>query len=139
LGEPRMSAFWRATTILVGLLSAAAGRPAHAEDLDAGKSGPALFASNCSACHHTPRGLAKHANSWALRNFLDVHYTTSRSQATDLAAYLLAVAVERDRKVQTTTRGHLGPAGHTSPSNVRHNPASTDAGPPRPPAAIPLR
>jgi len=62
---------------------------ATAEDLDAGKSAPQLFASNCSSCHHTPYGLAKRMNRWSLDSFLQEHYTASRASAGTLSAYLI--------------------------------------------------
>jgi mono/diheme cytochrome c family protein len=33
--------------------------PVSADDFDAEKSAPQLFASDCSSCHRTPYGLAK--------------------------------------------------------------------------------
>lgn len=65
--------------------------PATAEDLDAGKSAPQLFASNCSSCHRTPYGLAKRMNRWSLDSFLQEHYTASRASAGTLSAYLIDV------------------------------------------------
>jgi mono/diheme cytochrome c family protein len=86
-------AFGRVAKVALGIVAAIGFRcslPAHAEDFDAGKSGPQLFASNCSTCHHTPRGLAKRMNSWSLNGFLQEHYTASRASADTLTAYLLA-------------------------------------------------
>jgi hypothetical protein len=80
-----------------GLLVAAVGTvlllgegAARAENLDAGKSAPALFASTCQACHASPRGLAK--NTVGLTSFLQEHYTASPQSAASLAAYLTANA-----------------------------------------------
>ena len=63
---------------------------ARAEDLDAGKTGPKLFATNCTSCHRTPKGLAKR-KGWFLAGFLQVHYTASRASASELAAYLTSL------------------------------------------------
>ena len=63
---------------------------ARAENLEAAKSGPKLFSSNCSMCHSSPRVLAKRMNNWALTDFLQKHYTASQAAAHELAAYLLA-------------------------------------------------
>jgi mono/diheme cytochrome c family protein len=86
-------AFGRAAKVVLGIMAVIGFRcslSAHAEDFDAGKSGPQLFASNCSTCHHTPRGLAKHMNSWSLDGFLREHYTATRASADALSAYLVA-------------------------------------------------
>jgi hypothetical protein len=64
---------------------------AQAENLEAGKSGPKLFSSNCSMCHSSPRVVTKGMSSWALTDFLENHYTASQTAAHELAAYLLAV------------------------------------------------
>jgi mono/diheme cytochrome c family protein len=86
-------AFGRAAKVVIGIVAVIGFRyslSAHAEDFDAGKSGPQLFASNCSTCHHTPRGLVKHMNGWSLDGFLREHYTATRASADTLSAYLLA-------------------------------------------------
>ena len=84
--------------------------PLNAEDFDAGKSAPELFASNCSSCHHTPHGLAKRMNGWSLDSFLQEHYTASRASADTLSAYLFGVGGtahhsrhKRAKSVATTT------------------------------------
>src|SRR5437870_982295 len=73
---------------------------ARAENLEAGKSGPKLFSSNCSMCHSGPRVLAKRINNWALTDFLQNHYTASQTAANELAAYLLAVGSHSSRGKQ---------------------------------------
>jgi hypothetical protein len=50
---------------------------------DAGR----IFASNCSACHKSPRGLAK---SGQVAGFLRQHYTTGPEMSAAMAAYLVA-------------------------------------------------
>jgi hypothetical protein len=45
------------------------------------------FASNCSACHKSPRGLAK---SGQVAGFLRQHYTTGPEMSAAMAAYLVA-------------------------------------------------
>jgi hypothetical protein len=62
---------------------------AAAQDYDAGKSGPQLFASDCSACHKSPGGLAKGKDKGSLTSFLREHYTSKRESAELLAAFLL--------------------------------------------------
>src|SRR5437868_6249561 len=45
------------------------------------------FASNCSACHKSPQGLAK---SGQVAGFLRQHYTTGAEMSAAMAAYLVA-------------------------------------------------
>ena len=42
--------------IIIGALTVG---PAQAQNLDQDKSGAKLFATNCTDCHRSPRGLAK--------------------------------------------------------------------------------
>jgi hypothetical protein len=92
-GDHLVLGFGRVAKVVVGIVAVIGFRcslSAHAEDFDAGKSAPQLFASNCSTCHHTPHGLAKRMSSWSLNGFLREHYTASRASADTLTAYLLA-------------------------------------------------
>ncbi|MGB8102929.1 MAG: hypothetical protein WCF47_01535, partial [Pseudolabrys sp.] len=43
------------------------------ESLDRGKSPTQLFASDCSACHKSPQGLAKAGGMFGLDSFLRTH------------------------------------------------------------------
>ena len=74
----------------LGALLALASVAAQAENLDAGKSAPALFAATCAACHSSPRGLAKDRGSSGLASYLQEHYTSGPQTAATLAAYLVA-------------------------------------------------
>jgi hypothetical protein len=65
---------------------------ARGQDLDAGKTGPQLFAQDCAGCHRSPQGLAKNMNSGSLVGFLRQHYTSSSNSAGVVAAYVLANA-----------------------------------------------
>jgi hypothetical protein len=58
-------------------------------NIDQGKSAADIFASVCTACHKTSRGLAAGKNSLMLSAFLREHYTASSDQASALAAYVL--------------------------------------------------
>jgi hypothetical protein len=60
------------------------------QDLDAGKTGPQLFAQDCAACHRSPQGLAKNLSGGSLVSFLRQHYTSSSTSAGVVAGYLLA-------------------------------------------------
>ena len=74
----------------LGAVLALASGAAQAENLDAGKSAPALFAATCATCHSSPRGLAKDRGSSGLASYLQEHYTSSPQSAAALAAYLIA-------------------------------------------------
>ena len=56
----------------LGAMLALGGGAAQAENLDAGKSGAALFAATCQTCHSSPKGLAKNRGS-GLAGFLQEH------------------------------------------------------------------
>ena len=131
-----------ALLMLVAAVAAAAG-PARAQDLDAGKSGERLFAANCTACHRSPRGLAKR-NRISLFYFLREHYTSSQASAGALAAYLAAMSAETTRtKPKSTAAGpHQTAIGRPSaPSASGPSPPTRDrsATPPRPPTDVPSR
>ena len=66
---------------------------AQAQNLDQGKTAPRLFADSCSACHRSPRGLAKGRYRFTLMMFLKEHYSTSSDTASELADYLASVDV----------------------------------------------
>jgi mono/diheme cytochrome c family protein len=70
----------------LGAILALGGGAAQAENLDAGKPAPALFAATCAACHSSPRGLAKDRGSGSLASFLQEHYTSGPQSAASLAA-----------------------------------------------------
>jgi hypothetical protein len=79
-----------AVTVLAGA--------AAAQDYDAGKTGPQMFASDCSACHNKPGGLAKGRDKGSLTSFLREHYTTKQESAALLAAYLLGAPATAEVK-----------------------------------------
>jgi hypothetical protein len=66
---------------------------AQAQNLDQGKTAPRLFADSCSACHRSPRGLAKGRYRFTLMMFLKEHYSTSSNTASELADYLASVDI----------------------------------------------
>jgi mono/diheme cytochrome c family protein len=125
-----MPAFWRLLISLVLIeitLAGLTGRTALAQDLDQGKSAQKLFAGGCSACHRSPRGLAKGRISWTLSSFLRQHYTSSPESAQVLTAYLQSVDAPPARpKPAAARRGRPQTAGALSP-------------PLRPPAPVPRR
>jgi hypothetical protein len=58
------------------------------------------FASNCSACHKSPRGLAK---SGQVAGFLRQHYTTGPEMSAAMAAYLVAAGAAPPEKKAAAT------------------------------------
>jgi hypothetical protein len=112
--------------LVVGLCLLSPGGNARAENYDLGKSGAKLFAANCSACHRSPRGLAKNRLSWTLTSFLQQHYTSSRASAQELSNYLLMAGGGTRTPKSGATRARTTP------------PKGSSAGvAPRPPASIP--
>ena len=116
----------RGTRIVLGTVAVVAVRPMplNAEDFDAGKSAPQLFASNCSSCHRTPYGLAKRMNNWSLDSFLREHYTASRASADTLSAYLVGLnGSARDNRHKQSelaaTNNQTNPSRSTPASDSR--------------------
>lgn len=66
------------------------------------------FASNCSACHKSPQGLAK---SGQVAGFLRQHYTTGAEMSAAMAAYLVSAgSAPAAKKGQTAATGTESPA-----------------------------
>ncbi len=104
-----------ALAILAALLPALAPAAVSAQtNLDQGKSAAQIFGSYCAACHKSTRGLANGRNSLTLTGFLSEHYTTSRQQASALAAYVLGAGggapPERNREQKPGVEHARGPA-----------------------------
>jgi mono/diheme cytochrome c family protein len=104
-----------------GALLLLLGAAAHAENLDAGKSGARLFADSCSTCHRSARGLAKGRFRLTLYLFLQQHYSSGSDSASALASYLQSVDTPQAAPSRAGKRAH--PAFH----------------PPRPPMPVPNR
>ena len=84
-----MSGFWRRLVCIFGVVGSLAAAPAGAqENLDSGKSGAQLFASNCALCHKSAQALRKSGGVLGLSGFLREHYTSSRESAAIIATYL---------------------------------------------------
>jgi hypothetical protein len=87
-----MKSLMLATRMAIGALAlCVAGSAAAQENLDSGKNGAQLFASDCTLCHKTPQGLAKAGGLMGLEGFLREHYTASRESAAAVATYLRSV------------------------------------------------
>jgi len=108
------------------VIAALAGGLAKAQNLDQGKSGAQLFATNCMDCHHSPKGLARDSLSWTLSSFLQQHYTTSPASVGALTAYLRSVDPHRSNP---------GPAVHSRRAPEDDARASAQA----PPAPVPTQ
>ena len=65
-----------------------AGAASAQENLDLGKSGAQLYASDCAICHKSPGALGKAGGLFGMDSFLRQHYTASRESATAIANYL---------------------------------------------------
>jgi hypothetical protein len=100
------------------------GGLARAQDLDRGKSGAQLFATNCMSCHHSPNGLAQDSFSWTLSTFLEQHYTGSPASAQALTAYLQSIDARRSKP-------------QLAVHNWRERENNASAAPLRPPALVP--
>ena len=112
--------------IMLGMLALLCGA-AHAENLDAGKSGPRLFADSCAACHHSARGLTKGRFRLTLYLYLQQHYASNSSSAWELSSYLESVDDGSRNKSRAATSKRAAASSGRTGSSVR------------PPAAVPSR
>jgi hypothetical protein len=81
----------RCGLLVLAVMAALGGSVAVAQNLDAGKPAPKLFAEGCASCHRSARGLAKDRFRLTLYLFLQKHYSSSSSSAWALASYLESV------------------------------------------------
>jgi hypothetical protein len=122
--------------IVIGTVLAFGAGAARAENLDAGKPAPALFAATCSACHAGPKGLARATSGRGLVDFLRQHYTASPESAGALAAYLMANPGD-PRAKQAPAGGRAAasppdatPGARRSPGQAAEPPAAKTERPP---------
>ena len=89
-----------------------AGAASAQENLDAGKSGAQLYASNCAICHKSAQALNKSGGGlFGLDSFLREHYTSSRESAAAISAYLKSVGggpAEHDKPAMGEVHGPRG-------------------------------
>jgi mono/diheme cytochrome c family protein len=117
----------RRSLLGLGAILVLIGGPAHAQNLDQGKSATRLFADGCATCHRSARGLAKGRFSFTLFLFLQKHYASNSSSAWALTSYL--------ESVDTVQRGRSrAAAAKPSPAVV-----STSRSSMRPPMPVPGR
>ena len=100
---------------------------AQAQDYSAGKTPAQLFASDCSACHKSPQGLAKGTDTRSLASFLREHYTTKPESAGALAAFVAGAgagpAAAEAKPKPGTAREKPEPAAAASAKPRRPEPA----------------
>src|SRR5262249_556777 len=126
---------WR--LVGLGAMLALGGGAAQAENLDAGKSGAALFAATCQACHSSPKGLAKNQGS-GVGSFLLEHYTSSPQSAQVLANYLIAnpaAAAPPPRTKQTPAGEHTAATPSEATPSAKRGERKTEP----PPQATTMR
>jgi hypothetical protein len=94
-GDGLVAGFGR--VIVIGALLAGLGIAAVRAQTVLGdpRDAARIFASNCSACHKSPRGLAK---SGQVAGFLRQHYTTGPEMSASMAAYLVAAGSAPETK-----------------------------------------
>jgi mono/diheme cytochrome c family protein len=85
------------------------------ENLDAGKTGAQLFASDCQICHKQPQGLSKAGGISDLEHFLSLHYTAGERSAAVLANYLKSVDRNAAAEPERNTRKRRPRAGAPKP------------------------
>src|SRR5215217_4852366 len=127
---------------VVALLTGLAATGAYGQqDLDAGKTGPQLFAQDCAACHKSPQGLVKTISGGALVGFLRQHYTSSSASANMIAGYLLAAGGpprndrQKDQAKQPGQNQDRAKLARPGDAAATRPPA---AAPPVPPANVPM-
>jgi hypothetical protein len=88
-----MGRFSRGLGLAVALLALADAGAVAQENLDQGKTGAQLYASDCAICHKSPQKLALSSAGgiFGLGGFLREHYTASRESAAAITAYLSGI------------------------------------------------
>jgi mono/diheme cytochrome c family protein len=121
---------WGSAWLALGAVALVTMVAAHGQNLDAGKSGPKLFADTCSACHRSARGLTKGRFRVTLYLFLQKHYASNSTSAWELASYL--------EDIDDTPKGKKGKARAGAPKQAASAPARSGSSL-RPPAPVPQR
>jgi hypothetical protein len=146
-----MSAIGRVAVLLLGVIVMLTAAPIRAQDLDSGKSGARLFATNCAMCHRTPGALAARTNRVSLFYFLRQHYTSSQASTIELVGYLLAASSKATgAKQKSKTAGKQQPTASPSRASStagagrratrkRNIVPGQSAAPPRPSSDVPSR
>jgi hypothetical protein len=134
-----LSAIARYSLLALGLYAWGA-TPSRAEDLERGKSGPAIFAADCAACHRSAQGLAYGMSSRDLIDLLRQHYTTGPGPAGQVANYLLSVVGNgrrpKEKPLTEPQPTAAGPASEQGKRRARGEEAVTEPAGQRPPGEI---
>ena len=128
------------------------GAAAAVENLDSGKTGAQLFASDCAGCHKNPTKLGKAGGLFGLSGYLSEHYTASSQSASAIAAYLESLGKARgpsgragatkraakgdDKAKAGDTTAGTGKSGEDKPRPLA-GPRSSNPNAPRPPENVP--
>jgi hypothetical protein len=107
-----MKGLVRCTGVTLAVLTLGLATPSGAqENLDAGKTGAQIFASDCTLCHKSPQALNKSGSLFGLSGFLREHYTASKESADAVAKYLASIpdspapAAKRTGSPKRTAKG----------------------------------
>jgi mono/diheme cytochrome c family protein len=73
------------------------------EDLEKGKSGAQIFATDCAICHKTPQAAVKGGAPG--EGFLRQHYTSSQQSAAAVAAYLRTIKAPASAERGSKSKG----------------------------------
>jgi hypothetical protein len=125
-----MIGFARRIAVGVGILALLTVPLAAQENLDQGKTGAQLYASDCAICHKSPQGLTKKVGLFGLADFLREHYTASRESAASIAAYVNSTekAAAPAPRHATTKRNEKGKAEKKAKSETGAKPDVNKAG-----------
>jgi len=106
---------------VISLSSAASAQ----EDLEKGKSGAQIFATDCAICHKTPQAAVKGGAPG--EGFLRQHYTSSQQSAAAVAAYLRTIkppaTAERASKPKAAKPAAKGAAKPSAAAEKKEQPA----------------
>jgi hypothetical protein len=83
------------------------------EDLEKGKSGAQIFATDCAICHKTPQAVLKGGAPG--EGFLRQHYTSSRETAAAVAAYLAGLKAPARAERASKPKSAVKPGGKGEP------------------------
>lgn len=97
------------------LLGVGAGEVCAQTDLNAGKSGAQMFASNCATCHRSPAGLTRSRNAYSVASFLSQHYTARPDHARAIASYIISVRGAAPAQRASSQRAAAVPAARQRP------------------------
>lgn len=115
--------------LAIGLWALCVAHSAVAQsNLEKGKTGAQLYASDCASCHKSPQSVMNAPGIFGLESFLREHYTASRESAAAIVAYLNGLKPSTGRAAKRTGRGMpLQPTANKSKDGVPRPPADIKA------------